>query len=157
MRTANGWPSWPVICAPNCWNWTSMTFAALVITAFELPVRWPTTVLHLLNSVYFAVLPLVLLHLKSEYYDPGSNGPSDLLGGTMLGGAVAYGLAALGCAVAVLRRARDVVTITGLVTAVLMTVGSVLILVTEVNNPGRLSERGCGILLAAGVSSLVMA
>jgi hypothetical protein len=118
-----------------------MTFAALVITAFELPVRWPTTVLHLLNSVYFAVLPLVLLHLKSEYYDPGSNGPSDLLGGTMLGGAVAYGLAALGCAVAVLRRARDVVTITGLVTAVLMTVGSVLILVTEVNNPGRLSEQ----------------
>jgi hypothetical protein len=103
------------------------------------------------------VLPLVLLHLKSEYYDPGSDGPSALLGGTMVGGTVAYGLAALGCAVAVLRRAQDAVTITGLVTSVLMTVGAALIVATEAGKPSFLSGPGCDILLAAGVSSLVMA
>jgi Caspase domain len=148
---------YPAIHRPYWWTVFALALAALVITAFELPVRWPTTVLHLLNSVYFVVLPLVLLHLKSEYYDPGSDGPSALLGGTMVGGTVAYGLAALGCAVAVLRRARDAVTITGLVTSVLMTVGAALIVATEAGKPSFLSGPGCDILLAAGVSSLVMA
>jgi hypothetical protein len=139
------------------WTVFALAVIALLLTAFELPVRWPTTILHLLNSLYFVVLPLVLFHLQSDYYDPGSNGPSTLLGGTMFGGTVAYGIATLGCAVAVLRRARDAVTITGLVTAVLMTVGALLILISQVRNPTLLSGPGCDILLVGAVSSLVMA
>jgi hypothetical protein len=150
---------YPGITRGYWWTVFALAVAGLLLTAFELPVRWPTTILHLLNSAYFVVLSLVLLHLKSIYYDPGSSseGSSTLLEGTMFGGTVAYGIAALGCAVAVLRRARDAVTITGLVTAVLMTVGAVLILITQVRDPASLSGPGCGLLLAAGVSSLVMA
>ena len=141
------------------WTVFALAVVALLLTAFELPVRWPTTILHLLNSLYFVVLPLVLFHLQSDYYDPGANacGSSALLEGTMFGGTVAYGIATLGCAVAVLRRARDAVTITGLVTAVLMTVGAVLIFISQVRHPTLLSGPGCDILLVGGVSSLVMA
>ena len=67
--------------------------------------RWPTTVLHLLNSVYFVVLPLVLFHLQSNDYDPGSDGSSARLGARRPGTA-AYAVAALGCAVAALLKGR---------------------------------------------------
>jgi hypothetical protein len=140
------------------WAVFALALVALVISAFELPVRWPTTILHLFNSIYFVVLPLVLFHLQSDNYDPGSaDGSSALLGGTLLGGTIAYGLATLGCGVAVLRRARDAVTIIGLVTAALITVGMVLILVSEAHSPSFLSGPGCDLLLVAGASSLVMA
>jgi hypothetical protein len=79
------------------WTVFALAVAGLLLTAFELPVRWPTTVLHLLNSAYFVVLSLVLLHLRSIYYDPGSSseGPSTLLEGAMFGGTVAYGVSSL--------------------------------------------------------------
>ena len=65
--------------------------------------------------------------------------------------------AALGCGIAVLRRARDALTVTGLVMTVLMTAGAALIAISAFRSPSFLSVPGCLILLAAAVSSLVMA
>jgi Caspase domain len=139
------------------WIVLVLAVAGLVIAAFEMPLRWPTTVLHLLSSVYFAVLPLMLFHLQTDYYSPSSDGSSAALDGTFSGGTIAYVIAAVGCGVAVLRRARDAVTITGLITATLATVGTALILVSEARDPVNLSGPGCVILIVAAVSSLVMA
>ncbi len=141
--------------------WGTVLVLALVglgVAAFELPPRWPTTVVHLLNAVYFVVLPLVLFHLRSVYYDPGStNNSSALLQGILLAGTIAYVIAALGCGVAVRRRTRDAVTVMGLVTTVLIAVGAALITVSAYRDPRYLSPAGCVILLAAALSSLVMA
>jgi hypothetical protein len=133
-----------------------LAVAGLLIAAFERPPRWPTTVPHVLNSVYFVVLPLVLFRLKTVYYDPG-NSPSALLESTLLGGTIAYAIAALGCGIAVRRGARDALTVTGLVMTALMTPGAALIAISEFRTPSSLSVPGCGILLAAAVSSLVTA
>ncbi len=139
------------------WIVLVLAVAGLVIAAFEMPLRWPTTVLHLLSSVYFAVLPLMLFHLQTDYYSPSSDGSSAALDGTFFGGTIAYVIAAVGCGVAVLRRARDAVTITGLITAALAAVGTALIMVSEGRDPVNLSGPGCVILIVAAVSSLVMA
>jgi hypothetical protein len=140
------------------WIVFGLAVAGLLTAAFEMPPRWPSTVLHLVNSVYFAVLPLLLFHLQTDYYSPGSSdGPSAILEGTFVGGTIGYAIAAVGCGVAVLHRARDAVTITGMITAVLAAVGTALIAVSEIHDPVDLSTPGCGILLLAAASSLVMA
>ena len=149
---------YPEIHPAYWWIVFILAVAGLLIAAFERPPRWPTTVPHLLNSVYFMVLPLVLFRLRTDYYDPGSrDGTSALLGGTLLGGTIAYAIAALGCGIAVRRGARDALAVTGLVMTVLMTAGATLIAISEFRSPSFLSVPGCGILLAAAVSSLVMA
>lgn len=103
------------------------------------------------------VLPLVLFRLQRDYYDPSSDGPSSLLEATLLGGTIAYAIAALGCGIAVRRGARDMLTVTGLVMTVLMTAVVALMAISGFRSPSLLGVPGCGILLAAAVSSLVMA
>jgi Caspase domain len=148
---------YPEIHPAYWWTVFILAVAGLLIAAFERPPRWPTTVPHLLNSVYFVVLPLVLFRLQRDYYNPSSDPPSALLEATLLGGTIAYAIAALGCGIAVRRGARDALTVTGLVMTVLMTAGAALIAISGFRSPTFLSVPGCGILLAAAVSSLVMA
>ena len=95
--------------------------------------------------------------LQRDYDDPSSDAPSALLEGTLLGGAIAYAIAALGCGIAVRRGARDALAVTGLVMTVLMTAGAALIAISGFRNPTFLSVPGCLILPATAVSSLVMA
>ena len=112
---------YPEIHPAYWWIVFILAVAGLLIAAFERPPRWPTTVPHLLNSVYFVVLPLVLFRLKRDYYDPSSDSPSALLESTLLGGTIAYAIAALGCGITVVRGARDELAVTGLVMTVFMT------------------------------------
>ena len=147
---------YPEIHPAYWWIVFILAVAGLLIAGFERPPGWTTTVPHLLNSAYFVVLPLVLFQLKRDYYDP-SNSPSALLESTLLGGTIAYAIAALGSGIAVLRGARDELAVTGLLMTVFMTAGTALIAISEFRSPSFLSTPGCLILLAAAVSSLVMA
>jgi hypothetical protein len=148
---------YPEVNSAYWWTVFAIAVAGLVLSAFELPPRWPTTGIHLLNSVFFLVLPLVLLHLRADNYDPGSDNPSALLAGTLLIGTAAYLVAAIGSAITVMRGPGDLASLLGLASTVLMVTGALFILVTAYQNPVYLSPAGCYLLFAAALVSVAAA
>ena len=49
---------YPEVSSAYWWTVFVLAVAGLLCSAFELPPRWPTTGTHLLNSVFFFILPL---------------------------------------------------------------------------------------------------
>ena len=147
---------YPDVSSGYWWTVFALAVADLLLSAFELPPRWPTTGTHLLNSVFFLILPPVLINLRGKYYDP-ANGPSGLLESTLLAGTIVYAAAAIGSAITVLSGPRDLANLLGLATTVLMVTGATFITVTAYRDPNYLSITGCLILLAAALASVATA